>query len=91
VTLIILLSFESESVMGKILRRHVAPYTTLTHHEWRHYQGCLQRHLTTLRGQISVDKGLHNFMEMSQPHFEASVRMRFTLPKVGIWSPLGLL
>jgi len=26
---------------------------------------------------------------MSQPHFEASVRMRFTLPKVGIWSPLG--
>jgi len=24
---------------------------------------------------------------MSQPHFEASVRMRLTLPKVGIWSP----
>jgi hypothetical protein len=27
---------------------------------------------------------------MSQPHFEASVRMRFTLPKVGTWSPPGL-
>jgi hypothetical protein len=27
---------------------------------------------------------------MSQPHFEASVRMRLTLPKVGIWSPPGL-
>jgi hypothetical protein len=26
---------------------------------------------------------------MSQPHFEASVRMRLTLPKVGIWSPPG--
>jgi hypothetical protein len=25
-----------------------------------------------------------------QPHFEASVRMKFTLPKVGTWSPLGL-
>jgi hypothetical protein len=28
---------------------------------------------------------------MSQPHFEASVRMKLTLPKVGTWSPLGLL
>jgi hypothetical protein len=28
---------------------------------------------------------------MSQPHFEASVRMRFTPPKVGTWSPPGLL
>ncbi len=27
---------------------------------------------------------------LSQPHFEASVRMKLTLPKVGIWSPLGL-
>jgi hypothetical protein len=26
-----------------------------------------------------------------QPHFEASVRMRLTLPKVGTWSPSGLL
>jgi hypothetical protein len=26
-----------------------------------------------------------------QPHFEASVRMKLTLPKVGTWSPLGLL
>jgi hypothetical protein len=24
---------------------------------------------------------------MLQPHFEASVRMRFTLPKVRTWSP----
>jgi len=24
---------------------------------------------------------------VSQPHFEASVRMRLTLPKVGTWSP----
>jgi hypothetical protein len=28
---------------------------------------------------------------MSQPHFEASVRMKLTLPKVGTWSPPGLL
>jgi len=27
---------------------------------------------------------------LSQPHFEASVRMRLTLPKMGIWSPPGL-
>jgi hypothetical protein len=27
---------------------------------------------------------------LSQPHLEASVRMRLTLPKVGTWSPLGL-
>jgi len=27
---------------------------------------------------------------MSQPHFEASVKMRLTLPKMGTWSPLGL-
>jgi len=26
-----------------------------------------------------------------QPHIEASVRMRLALPKVGTWSPLGLL
>jgi len=25
-----------------------------------------------------------------QPHFEASVGMRLTFPKLGIWSPLGL-
>jgi hypothetical protein len=30
-------------------------------------------------------------LKMSQPHFEASVRMKLTLPKVGTWSPLGLL
>jgi hypothetical protein len=27
---------------------------------------------------------------MSQPHFEASVRMKLTFPKVGTWSPPGL-
>jgi hypothetical protein len=27
---------------------------------------------------------------LSQPHFEANVRMRLTLPKVGTWSPPGL-
>jgi len=27
---------------------------------------------------------------LSQPHIEANVRMRLTLPKVGIWSPLRL-
>jgi hypothetical protein len=27
---------------------------------------------------------------LSQPHFEASVRMRLTFPKVGTWSPPGL-
>jgi len=27
---------------------------------------------------------------MSQPHFEANVRMRLALPKVGAWSPPGL-
>jgi hypothetical protein len=27
---------------------------------------------------------------LSQPHFEASVRMKLALPKVGTWSPSGL-
>jgi hypothetical protein len=27
---------------------------------------------------------------VSQPHFEASVKMKFTLPKVGTWSPARL-
>jgi hypothetical protein len=27
---------------------------------------------------------------LSQPHFEANVRMKFTFPKVGTWSPPGL-
>jgi len=29
--------------------------------------------------------------KVSQPHFEASVRMKLALPKVGTWSPSGLL
>jgi hypothetical protein len=28
--------------------------------------------------------------QMSQPHFEGSVRSPLTLPKMGVWSPLGL-
>jgi hypothetical protein len=27
---------------------------------------------------------------VSQPHFEASVKMKLTFPKVGTWSPPGL-
>jgi hypothetical protein len=27
---------------------------------------------------------------MSQPHFGLSVKMKFTLPKMGTWSPSGL-
>jgi len=27
---------------------------------------------------------------LSQPHFEANVRMRLTFPKMGTWSPPGL-
>jgi hypothetical protein len=29
-------------------------------------------------------------LSLSQPHFEASVRMKLTLPKVRTWSPLEL-
>ncbi len=38
------------------LLRYVAWYVASTHHEWRHYWGCLQQHPTTPWGQISVDK-----------------------------------
>jgi hypothetical protein len=55
-SLIVLLSFESGSVMGKILRRYVARYATLTHHKWRQCRGCLQQCPTTLRGQINIDE-----------------------------------
>ncbi len=54
--LTILFSFESRSVMGKILRRYVTQYVASTHHKWRHCQGCLQQHPTTLQSQISVDE-----------------------------------
>jgi len=33
---------------------------------------------------------LYVILQLSQPHFEASVKMRLTLPKVRIWSPPGL-
>jgi hypothetical protein len=42
-SLTIMLSFESG-------------YAALTHHEWKHCWGCLQRHPTIPRGQIRVDK-----------------------------------
>jgi hypothetical protein len=38
---------------------------------------------------VSMDKSKVETI-LSQPHFEASVRMRLTLPKVGTWSPPGL-
>jgi hypothetical protein len=34
---------------------------------------------------------MNQMYQVSQPHFEASVRMKLTLPKVGFWSPPGLL
>ncbi len=36
-------------------------------------------------------KDLLSYANMLQPHFNASVRMKLTLPKVRIWSPSGLL
>jgi hypothetical protein len=33
---------------------------------------------------------IYKGVAMSQPHFEASVRMKLALPKVGTWSPPGL-
>jgi hypothetical protein len=33
---------------------------------------------------------MNNVLDMLQPHFEASVRMRLALPKVGTCSPSGL-
>jgi len=53
---IVLLSFESGSVMWKILRWYVAWYVASTHHELRHCWGCLQRHPITPQGQISVEE-----------------------------------
>jgi hypothetical protein len=39
------------------------------------------------RDNLKDDKLTQN---MSQPHFEGSVRSLFTLPKMGLGSPLGL-
>jgi hypothetical protein len=33
---------------------------------------------------------ISNGHKLSQPHFEASVRMKLTFPKMGSWSPPGL-
>ncbi len=54
--LIVLLSFASISVMGKISKRYVARYVASTYHEWRHCRGCLQQHPIILRGQINVNE-----------------------------------
>jgi hypothetical protein len=54
--LTILFSFEYGSVMGKTSKWYVARYAALTHYEWRHCRGCLQRHPTIPRDQINVDK-----------------------------------
>jgi hypothetical protein len=47
---------------------------------------------------VDVEQTLYNeghgslwfHYRMSQPHFELSVRVKPTLPKVGSWSPMGL-
>jgi hypothetical protein len=39
---------------------------------------------------ITHQKNFKSTTILSQPHFEASVRMRFALPKVGTWSPSEL-
>jgi hypothetical protein len=41
--------------------------------------------IRTLTPRCCNSAGLAGYM--SQPHFEASVKMRLALPKVGTWSP----
>jgi len=41
----------------------------------------------SLQPLIPYLKNLSKAYCLSQPHFEASVRMRLALPKVGTWSP----
>jgi hypothetical protein len=41
-------------------------------------------------GGVKGNKRFYEGAGLSQPHFEASVRMRLALPKVGTWSPPGL-
>jgi hypothetical protein len=43
-----------------------------------------------LKGSFLMQQKVFNVQLLSQPHFEASVRMRLALPKVGTWSPPGL-
>jgi hypothetical protein len=55
-------------------------------------------HMVVVKGQVTLcgDLGLQYLKgngrcgSLSQPHFEASVRMKLTLPKVETWSPPGL-
>jgi len=43
-----------------------------------------------LKGSFLMQQKVFNVQLLSQPHFEASVRMRLAFPKVGTWSPPGL-
>jgi hypothetical protein len=45
---------------------------------------------STFNGKFARVKFGIKRSEVSQPHFETSVRMRFALPKVGTWNPSGL-
>jgi hypothetical protein len=47
--------------------------------------------LESSKKRLQINSNILVFLVLlSQPHFEASVRMKLTLPKVGTWSPPGL-
>ncbi len=47
--------------------------------------------LESSKKRLQINSNILFFLVLlSQPHFEASVRMKLTLPKVGTWSPPGL-
>ncbi len=48
--------------------------------DWRFFN-----HIQVIRFTLTICTSM-----LSQPHFEANVRMKFTFPKVGTWSPPGL-
>jgi hypothetical protein len=57
----------------------------------------LHKFIVMILGPLDVCKSYRTMSKcsgdgwiMSQPHFGLSVKMKFTLPKVGIWSPPGL-
>jgi len=58
----------------------------VTSHTPRSVRKCEGVNLHTPKATPTLGDGVL----VSQPHFEASVRMRLTLPKVGTWSPPGL-
>jgi hypothetical protein len=66
-------------------------YTKLCNEEKR-AKPSTPRYLTTRphqKNQTNINKE-SNLVKMSQPHFETSVKMKLTFPKVGTWSPLRL-